>query len=343
MNNSSYITEMQNLLTSVERRKAILKDILMGDDIKGNFTLVPNMKKGLLQPTWTTSSGMKPYSSTFGGTDTQVLGAKPFIISNGKIEHKIEQKTYEDVWEAFAQLENYDVNDPTAMAQWIIDRVMLIEKEKFRNVVLWQGELDEEGTTATDTMTGFKKIIADAVTANTLPSSQIYNSGSLSSSNILAAVKNTIAKVALKYQRQADFQVLVSRNTLQLWIDAYLDANPNRSLDNNYIYEDVLTSGVDNQGATPTGAGRRVVGVYLPGTLQGIALKEEVSMTLAGSSRIIATCKSNLQIGTNMSDFANYTFSVLPMHYTADIFCRFEIGANIYELGDGAIGINNQA
>lgn len=340
MNITALVSTLQALTSDVEKKKMIFGALLSIQDIRKNFTFVPNMKKGMLQPIFSISPSARPFTTTFTGTDTQNVAAKKLELYKGKIEQKVTPSTYEDWFETLGLLNGFDWRDTEALAKFIIDTIIEVEAHNIRTNVLYNGVVNPSGTSPLDSMTGFGKLIADGIVSG-IPTNQIEPTGTMTQANTYDNVRKIVDRVGEPYLAQRDMQVLSSRQIVSWWIDGY-KANHNGS-EPTYIYEPVLADGVDKEGAESlNGIGnKRIVGVYLDGIHSGIPMKIEESMK--AKQRVIAGPKSNFQVGTNMADFAQFLFDILRQHYTFDVFARYDMACGIYELGNGSFATNDVA
>lgn len=216
---------------------------------------------------------------------------------------------------------NGDINE---LARKVLGNLIEVNKEKIRNDVIWNGERNGSGTTPGATFTGFKKIIADAITDETLLPAQVIATGDITASNVIDKIKLVVDGQDRVYRGQADNQVLVSQGVFD-WAVAKQEAI------NSYFLPNLVFA----EGS------KKVIGMYLTGSYSDVLIKPEISM--AGSSRIICTNKSNLQFGSNEDDFASWAFEVEKVDWNTKILAYMEMGAGIYELGEGAITVNNRA
>lgn len=318
---------LQALTADYQVKEAMYARLFDTQDISNNFTYVPNVTNGMITPTFKLTPSLKPYTNTFSGGSDETWGAKQLDVYASKIEHTIEQQKYLKYWRSIGWLDqNFDPanGDINELARKILGNLIEVNKEKIRNDVLWNGERNNAGTTAAASFTGFKKIIADAITAGTLPSGQVVATSAITSSNVIDKIKAVVDAQDLVYRGKADNQVLVSQSVFDWAVTKQEALNP-------YFKPELVFA----EGK------RKPVGMYLTGSYSDVLIKPEISM--AGSSRIICANQSFLQFGSNSNSFAGWEFAVEKVDWNIKIYAYMEMGAGIYELGEGAITVNNQA
>jgi hypothetical protein len=342
-NFTELLDAIQGIVEQTEIRDTVAARVLAYEDTARNFTWQRSIRGGMIWPTFDVAASSRPFSTTFTGTDTQVVGAKELKLNKAKIEQPIDPDQYENQWLAFAESLALDSSDITGFAQYIIDFVIGVEAENNREQVLWQAEYDGAGTTSLDITDGFAKRISDAITATTLPAGQIEVTGVLDASNTYDAVHAVLAKVNRKYRKMTDMQVLVSEEVFSFYMEGWLTANPNRTP--NYITSPVYNFGPTQQAATPAGGtGTRTTGLIMDfGLYAGIPLKVEDSMSEASSQRIVATPRGNLIVASNMMDMEDFKFRIYQKEWVFYLLAKYRLAMGIYEYGRGAIAVNDQA
>ncbi len=329
---------IQALTNDAETMTLIRDEILNRQDIRQHFTFVPYAHLGWLRPTFTMASGQKPYSSTYTGVDSLIASAKTMDLFKAKIEQEFEHDSYMDQWKIFTAANKMDYQDTTALAKFFVDA--MIEKESYvlRNLSLWKAVRNDAGTTALDTFNGFEKIITDAITAGEIPSTQVLEVN-FDESNTYDKIKELVGKVASKYRKQKDFMVLCSYEVLGWYMAGHSLAH--NGIEPRMIMGPRFSNGANTGLAVDTvGDAETVIGCYLDGAYSGIQLLEEDFLTEDENNPIvIATCKSNLQTGSNLEKENAFKFYVKGDHYVTQLSTVFQFGCGIYEKGNGAIAV----
>lgn len=328
------VNAIQALTSDVSWRERALKRLLAVEAIDENFTFVPNIEQGLYTPTFDIGASARPFSTTWTGADSQVLGVRKLELKAAKIEQIVDPNVYEAWFRTMALKDAIDPNDTEGLAQYIMDVIIMREAQVIRNQIIWQGEYNGAGTTPVAVCDGFAKIIADAITASAWTP---VTTGTLTTANTYDAVNTVANGVNYKYRKLQDMMVRVSATVFQWYIDGYKAEH--NGAEPTYITRAAMTNGVDGGASSNTRqAGQRVVGCYLTGAFAGIPLMIEDSMTEANSKMILATPKSNLQVGSNLSSFENIDIDLIRKeHNVLNIFGKYRIGCAIYESGQGAI------
>lgn len=303
------------LTTDVEKKQMLYYKLLMNEDIETNFTLVPNMHKGMLTPTFKIGRSVRPFNTTMNATDTQVIGGKTLALFPNKIEEEVNPQKYYDHWETLGLKGQFDPND-FPLANFIIESLIEENADQIRTTELYSAKRNNSGTTSSAIIDGFGTLIAGAITGGQLPSQYIETSvGTPTSSNILDAVHKVVELTSPAYRKQPGMQVLVAET---LWND-YYDA-----------YK------AENGGNKPDMEGDAII----LEKWRNIRLKKEISMTTANSKRIIATGRDNLQVGTNMSKFKDYVLKTYDKGWLFNILMYFEMNCGIFEFDHGAFACN---
>lgn len=323
------LTALQTALSAVtgdvEKKEAAFYRLLNAPAIGNNFTYVPNIKNGIITPTFKVEASIKPYSATFTGGSDETWAAKSFTIFENKIEHITEPKKYTKYWQSIGWVDYQGVpaKGYDELASRLIGNLIEANSDTIRKTTIWSGVRNGAGTTPADTLDGFSTLIAAAIISGDLPAGQIdTSSGAVTSSNVLDNIEAVLELVDDEYLALPDFQVLVSKQILGWAIKAYQAAHDGQSPV--LIFDE----------------NKKVVGMYLDGIYSGIPLKMEVSMKTSG--RIIATYQSNLQFGSNEDDFKKYEFDVQKDNWKLNLLASIDLGCGVYEFGEGAFACNDQ-
>jgi hypothetical protein len=310
-----------------EKGTEIFKKLLWEQGTDNWTTTVANMKNGMISPKFSMGASAKPFNTTLAATDNQTFDAAILKVYPNKIEEAIDPQKYYAYEQLISGATDGRTFDPEKFPfhQFITEELIRVNNEALRETAIWNGVRNNSGTTMAATVDGFNTLINNSVTgvsgAPVIPSQYIKATGALTAANTYDKVRDVVAAVPIKYRRQKDFQVLCGDTVWGDYWDGY-KADRGGMIEPKLVDDDTLI--IDAKW------GKTVV------------LKRIQCMTTANSQRLIATPKSNLQVGTNMDKFGDYVLKVHDFGWTYAILAYFELGCGIFEYGDGALVVNDQ-
>lgn len=331
---TALIAALQARSTDAVFQTAASKTLFDYGGLQDNFTFIPRAKN-MLTPTFVRPATSKPRKGhpTFGGQSNLVWDAKALDLYPTKIEEAIDPEEYEERFLTLGLMSGLDISDSSALAKFILDTIIMSEADQIRNFSIWSAVYSQAGTTPLTTFTGFERLIANAEANDYTPVTVPV----LDDTNTYDFVIEVMKAVGVKYKNLPDMQVLVSQEVFDFWVAGYQAVHNDREPE--YIRKTIAAGSVNGMFNTVERKdNQRVVGAYLAGSNSNIPIKIEPSLTFAGSKKIIATPKSNLQIGSNLSMIDKFLFQVLAAeNFVINISGAYRIGAGIYETKQGAI------
>jgi hypothetical protein len=339
MNATQFEAALQTLLGDEENKEMLVEGILLDPSMDNNFTTNLDMKLGMICPILSMDSGLRPFNTTFTGTDTTAMGAKTDQLKKVKIEHKLLPSEWYNHFKKFNKNVSLTPtgNENSDVVRFVLDAIALIETMKIRNSLIWKASYNAASATPLACFNGFEKIIIDAIDDEILPPEQVATLGTVSESNVLDCFDELLDLMSEEYLQQADMQFLCSRKVVNWYIKTYQQSH--NGISPQLIMGQPLFQGVDQLTGIKNNMrnGEQIIGVYHD---SGVPIKMEQSMSIVKSKSIIATSQGNLQIGSSKKDFKGYDLDVQKENYHVKLMGAFEMNCGIYELGKGAIAVN---
>lgn len=177
---------------------------------------------------------LQPWQKAFTPNNSESWNGITNILQVGKIDLEFDEGELNKFFSRFnnAWFQAGNANDPTMWdyARWVIENHVLYQVREDLNKAAWTGEYaaPTPGTAGamTTTFTGWKKGIADLVTANTLTP---ITTGELVSGTMVDQVRDFCAAIPVNYRYKPGL-IMMSKTRAQQYSDAYKNAYPHRDI-----------------------------------------------------------------------------------------------------------------
>lgn len=257
------------------------------------------------------------WAKTFDPVDDAAT-FKPRVLKTvtNKVDFSIVPQQYEASYLGAWRKKGQDPSD-WPFAAYVMEKIMAKLQQEFE-VAVWQG-VEETTPSAGDylrqTFDGYLQIIKESLTAGDI---NAVATGSISSSNIIAKLRDMWAAVLSQYKENGT-DILMSYAMYDTYRIAYKDAY---KIDPAYI--DITNSGYRGVQFELGNGNTRIIPVN----------------GMAGSNRIVITPRENLAIG--IDDGSDFTFRVQEDIRELQFAMDFRMGAQILMQKDGILVVNDQ-
>lgn len=317
------VTDLNTKLGAYLRdyKEVLIAEMLLNQPFENDLEVWDDVTDEVPMPNLSISDLVKPgLDPTFSATaDALSFDARTLKVRDAKVDLLLVPTALHKTWLGkFRTKKGKDVFD-MPFEQFVMNYIIEKVQENIHLKALFKGVYNASGTTPTDTMNGFLKIIADEITATKITP---IVTGVITSANVadkLLAVYDGLGEA----YKQGRTQASVSPQIFD-WYARKFSPLHNAS---------IVASDVSGLAEMPL-----MNALPLHGT--NCIIKRQAG--LAGSQRIIITPRENMVFGTDsMSDFNN--IEVQRFDRTLKLLMDFRIGAQFKEIQANALAVNEQA
>lgn len=306
------ITELATKLGDYfrEHRDVLVSETLLSDDFRDRFEVMDGVGDEVPLPNLSITSIVKPANPlTFSPTSNALkFGARTLKVRGMKIDLQLVPEVLMKTW--LGKLKKPDDILQMPFEAFVMNYIMEKAREDIYLNAIYSGVYNAAGTTPGATMNGYKKIIADEITATNITP---VVTGAISSTNIIDKVEQTYDALGEAYKGKPS-----EMKAAPVLFDWY-----------NRRYR-------GEHGANNNYEGMKRGRVLIDGT--NCELVREPA--LAGSQRLICTPKENMVWGSNSKDFV---FDFQKFERTIKVLGDFKGGVEFKEIHARALAVNDQA
>jgi hypothetical protein len=200
--------------------------------------------------------------------------------------------------------------------EYIFTSISQNAMEKMYLNAIHRGTYNAAGTTTAATMSGFLKLITDAVTATKITP---VTTGVISSSNVITNVEAMCDLIGNEYEGLKDWELKVSKDIFNMYWKKRRD-----------LYPSLIQ---------PYNGNTRLIDT-LPIEGYNVTLVKDVG--LGTSQRMILTPKRNMVVGFDAKSDVN-KMEIQKNRRVLEVMLDFKYGAQFRRIKDGLLIVNNQA
>jgi hypothetical protein len=293
-----------------EHRDELVAEILLDEDFTSDMEVMDDITDELPLPSLALDDLIKPANATtFAPTANAIdFNARTLKVRGVKVDLQLIPSVLEKTW--LGKMKK--ANDPLDMPfeAFIMNYINSKIKENLRLKAIYKGVYNAAGVTPADTMDGYLKLIADAITATTIAP---IVTGAITSANV-------VDKLELVYDGLGD---------------AYKGV-PTIMKVNSQIFDWYNRKYRLDFGGNQDYKGMQRLRRPLDGTLCELVREPG----LGTSQRTICSVKENFVYGVDSAN--GYTLDVQKFDRTLKILIDFKAGVNFKEIHARALAVNDQ-
>ncbi len=302
-----------------ENRNILITQLLLGANFQEKFETYDGLKDELALPSLNMLNIVKPGldKSSFSPTTNAIaFGARLLKVRDCKVDLQFAPAAMEKSWLGMSMPKGAN-NRVLPFAEYIFNYIIEQANQDVYLNAIYQGVYDAVGTTPGDTMDGFLKKIADAITAG---KNAPVTTGVVTYTNVINQVRLVYNKLGEAY-KAVPTECKVSSSIFDMYMLRFQELH-GTNLD--YVENKLSIAG--GSSAAIYGTNCRIV--REPG--------------LGASQRIIITPKSNMCYGCDsIEDSTNIDTQVFDR--TIKVLIDFKAGVEFKEVHDQALAVNEQA
>jgi hypothetical protein len=289
--------------------QALFSTLVNGMDAANDLTVYPNVKDTIKLTKLTAGGGARPYRPQHDpNEDALAYTGRDLSVKIGKLDLLVEPLKYTNTWMSQAMGAGTNNND-IPFAQYTWEQVMKELAEEINDNTVWAGTHNANGTEAVDIATGLGTLIEAEIEYETL---EPVTTGAITNENAVAKFELMMKAMPVAY-RNRGFSIYCSYSSFDKYQEDYREKFKK--------YVEMNEAGQYTLDATS----RRVN--IVPCSWMGT------------SSRLVATPKENLLLGTDLLSDFNKINTVQDV-WTIKAGIAFKIGFQIRDLA--ALRVNDQ-
>jgi hypothetical protein len=289
--------------------KQLFSTLVNGMDVANDITVYPGVKNTIKLTKLTAGGGARPYSATHQpNTSALAYTGRDLEVKIGKLDLLVEPLKYNQTW--MSEMMRPGTNpDDLPFAQYVWEQVFKELAAEINNSTAYLGSYNGAGTNAAAIATGLGTLIAAEITATNLTP---IATGAVSSTNAVAKFEEMMKAMPVAY-RSNGFNIYCSYTNFDRYQEDYRER-----------YKKYVEMNDGQYFMDATARKVRIIPCSWMGT----------------SSRLIATPKENLLMGTDLLSDMNQ-INMVPDVWTIKTGIGFKVGFQIRDLA--AIRVNDQA
>lgn len=280
--------------------RKLFSTLILGLDAAKDMTLIPNLKNKITLTKLTVGDGVRPYTATFDPPANDLAySGRELDVNLFKRDIQIEPLKYTSTWMAEVLAAGTDTKE-IPFAAYVWNQVIATINKEINNAV-YLGVYNPAGNNAAAIVTGLGTIIANEITAGKLAPVTL---GAISETNAVSKFETLHETMPIPYQKNG-YNIYCSFASAKKYIKDYRERYGKYTTRNTNGFYTIDDSG-------------ELAQIY-PVTWMG------------NSSRLIATPKENLLLGTDLLSDLN-KINTKENIYTVDAGIVGKIGVQIRDL-----------